>query len=146
MMFASLTKAAVLAGLLQTSLGYVVARQEDSGDEYELDFNTNSTLRLGAPGPGGSLDHLHWDDVAPLQPYTANGKSYGCKCYPGESCWPAQNKWNQLNNTVGGRLSVHIPPAAACHNTFEGPLGTVNTYDAAACAAVQANWANESWT
>ncbi|OIW22162.1 hypothetical protein CONLIGDRAFT_703077 [Coniochaeta ligniaria NRRL 30616] len=33
-----------------------------------------------------------------------------------------------------------------CHNTFQGPLGTVSTYSAAGCADVQANFANETWT
>ncbi|KAK5653442.1 hypothetical protein OQA88_8928 [Cercophora sp. LCS_1] len=140
-MFGSFAKAAVLAGLVQASFGYVVERQVEESTEAALE----STL-LGGGSGFGSVSRLDWSDVAPLRPYTANGKNYGCKCYPGESCWPAANKWNQLNQTVGGRLSVHIPPGAACHNTFQGPFGTVNTYNAAACADVQANWANEAWT
>ena len=140
MIFSSaLTRALLAAGLAPTALCLVRPRQNLTETETELDGSL-----LGRPGPGGG--GLDWSDVAKLQTKTVNGKRYGCKCYPGDSCWPAPNKWNQLNNTVGGALSVHIPPGAACHNTFNGLLGTVNTYDAAGCADATANWANESWT
>ncbi|KAK4198084.1 6-hydroxy-D-nicotine oxidase [Triangularia verruculosa] len=92
---------------------------------------------------GGLFDFL---DVANLTVTHHNGRLYGCKCSPGQLCWPHQGKWNQLNATVGGNLKLHVPPAASCYNTFTGPLGTVNTYDAAACADVHANWEDEMWT
>ncbi|KAK4183730.1 hypothetical protein QBC35DRAFT_507454 [Podospora australis] len=92
---------------------------------------------------GGLFDFL---DTANLTVTHHEGKLYGCKCSPGQLCWPSQSKWNSLNTTVEGKLQVHIPPAASCYNQFVGPLGTVNTYDAAACADVHANWENESWT
>ncbi|KAH8904988.1 FAD-binding domain-containing protein [Coniochaeta sp. PMI_546] len=95
---------------------------------------------------GGGSPPLDFSDAAPLQPTTWNGKKYGCKCYLGQSCWPSANDWKKLNTTVGGNLLVDIPPGAPCHKTFEGPLGTVNTYSAAGCANVQANFANETWT
>lgn len=106
---------------------------------------TNETAegRIGRPG-GPKLD---WRDVKPLNPKTYDGQAYGCKCYPGDACWPTLTKWRSLNTTVEGNLIRHVPAAAVCHNSFTGPLGTVNgTYDAAACAAVQANWADETWT
>ncbi|ROT43662.1 isoamyl alcohol oxidase [Sodiomyces alkalinus F11] len=74
------------------------------------------------------------------------GKEYACKCYPGDECWPQQNAWGSLNDTVDGNLHVHIPPEAACHNTFEGPLGTVETYDAQECQHVMQNYADEEWS
>lgn len=128
---------AAAAGLVSTAAGAVVGAREDAAATAA----DESTSVLG-----GSLPSLDWSDVAPLQTTQYNNKQYGCKCYPGEACWPSAQKWTQLNSTVGGRLQVHIPPGAACHNTFQGPLGTVNTYDAAACANVKANWADESWT
>jgi hypothetical protein len=94
---------------------------------------------------GGSSSPLDFSDAAPLQPTTWNGKRYGCKCYLGDKCWPSPKDWQNLNSTVGGNLLVDIPPGAPCHKTFQGPLGTVNTYNAAQCANVQANFASETW-
>ncbi|KAK4454895.1 hypothetical protein QBC34DRAFT_288646 [Podospora aff. communis PSN243] len=112
-------------------------------DEVEYEVDTNVEL-LGRPG--GSLNKLDWKDVKPLVPTTWNGKNYGCKCAPGQTCWPSTSKWSQLNSTVGGRLSVHIPPGAACYDTFTGPLGSLSTYDEAKCAEATAQWGNETWT
>ncbi|KAK4667680.1 hypothetical protein QC763_310680 [Podospora pseudopauciseta] len=122
---------AAASGLLQT----VTAAPQASTDSTST-ASTTSFL-------GGLFDFL---DVANLTVTHHNGKLYGCKCSPGQLCWPQQWKWNQLNTTVGGNLKLHIPPAASCYNTFTGPLGTVNTYDAAACADVHANWEDEMWT
>ncbi|KAK0740040.1 isoamyl alcohol oxidase [Schizothecium vesticola] len=82
---------------------------------------------------------------AALVPRTWNGQAYGCKCYPGDACWPSASAWNQLNATVGGNLAVLVPPEAACHNTFTGLLGTIPTYNAAKCAEVTANYSREQW-
>ncbi len=128
-MFSSLLQVAAAASLVQTALGRVALR---STPEFEQDTELAC--------------HIDWSDVAALNPATVDGKSYGCKCYPGDSCWPSASKWDSLNATVGGALSINIPPAAECHNTFEGPFGTVNTYDAAKCAEATQNWANETWT
>ncbi|PKS07232.1 hypothetical protein jhhlp_005834 [Lomentospora prolificans] len=81
-----------------------------------------------------------------LVPREWEGKQYGCKCYVGDDCWPKANEWKRLNSTVDGNLLVHVPPEAACHNTFDGPLGTLNTFDAAQCAEVTANYAAEQWS
>ncbi|KAI1391724.1 FAD-binding domain-containing protein [Hypoxylon trugodes] len=83
--------------------------------------------------------------VPPLVDRTWNGSNYGCKCYPGDECWPSQSLWTKLNSMVDGNLLVNIPPGAPCHDTFEGPFGTVSTYDAAACADAIAMWPDESW-
>lgn len=74
-----------------------------------------------------------------------SGSDYACKCYPGDACWPDDAKWRKLNTTVGGNLRVNIPPGAPCYNSFQGPLGTVNTYNAAECEKVTANWNNEQF-
>ncbi|KAM7211161.1 6-hydroxy-D-nicotine oxidase [Rhypophila decipiens] len=81
-----------------------------------------------------------------LAPFNWNGKSYGCRCYPGDACWPAQKEWNKLNTTVSGNLAVLVPPEAACHNSFSGLLGTIQTFDAAKCADVTARYPTEQWT
>ncbi|KAI8963155.1 FAD-binding domain-containing protein [Daldinia sp. FL1419] len=82
----------------------------------------------------------------PLVGRTWNGVKYGCKCYVGDECWPRESSWDELNSTINGNLLVNIPPGASCHNSFEGPLGTVSTYDAAACAEATDKWSDESWT
>ena len=70
-----------------------------------------------------------------------NGTTYKCKCYADSDCWPQAHKWSALNRAVDGQLQVAVPPAAVCYRTFEG----ISTYDAAKCAEVQANWANEQY-
>ncbi|KAK5655587.1 hypothetical protein OQA88_5518 [Cercophora sp. LCS_1] len=82
---------------------------------------------------------------SPLVPRTWNGKSYGCKCYLGDACWPSAQSWKTLNATVGGNLVVHIPPESVCHNFFNGTLGIIPTYDAAKCADVAAKYPTEQW-
>ncbi|KAM7206135.1 hypothetical protein V8F20_002917 [Naviculisporaceae sp. PSN 640] len=132
-------KAVAAAALFSAS---VLAQNET---EFESNLGTNDTALRAGPGPGGVK--LNWNDVKPLVPASYGSQSYGCKCYPNDSCWPTLSKWNTLNNTVNGNLIRHIPAAAVCHNSFTGPLGTVNsTHNAAACAAVQAGWADEDWT
>jgi FAD/FMN-containing dehydrogenase len=80
-----------------------------------------------------------------LVPRTWDGKSYGCKCYFGDECWPLSSEWAALNTTVGGQLAVLVPPESACHTFFNGTLGTIPTYDAAECADLTANYAREQW-
>ncbi|KAL2019779.1 hypothetical protein VTK56DRAFT_9223 [Thermocarpiscus australiensis] len=121
---------ALAAGVLQTALRQFLVRDQ--------------------PDPvssmGTAVDELDFSDAADAQPVSSKGINYGCKCYPGDKYWPSAAKWKALNTTVDGHLVVHIPPGASCHNTFTGPLGTVNTYDAAACVAATQNWESESWT
>lgn len=68
-----------------------------------------------------------------LVPREWEGQKYGCRCYADDECWPKAPAWKKLNSTVEGNLAVHVPPEAACHNTFDGPLGSIETYNAAAC-------------
>lgn len=91
-------------------------------------------------------DNLGSPSTTNLVPRTWNGTRYGCKCYLGDSCWPSSSQWKALNDTVGGNLQVDIPPGAPCYNVFQGPLGNISTYNAAKCANVTAEFANEQWT
>ncbi|KAJ6023621.1 uncharacterized protein N7446_013985 [Penicillium canescens] len=54
-----------------------------------------------------------------------------CHCLPTDSCWPAPSAWASLNSTVGGRLIATVPIGTPCH---------APNYDAAACAALKAEW------
>ncbi|KAJ5893196.1 hypothetical protein N7504_009887 [Penicillium tannophilum] len=62
---------------------------------------------------------------------TAIAAESQCRCLPGDDCWPSSSDWSSLNQTVGGRLVATVPIGSPCH---------APTYDAAACATLQANW------
>ena len=59
-----------------------------------------------------------------------NALSFLCRCEPSQPCWPSASDWAALNSSINGNLFAIRPIAAVCHDP---------TYDAAACAAVQAN-------
>ncbi|KAK7951458.1 uncharacterized protein PG986_007186 [Apiospora aurea] len=40
----------------------------------------------------------------------AAGTTEACKCFPGDSCWPAPAEWDKLNSTVGGPSDPDSPP------------------------------------
>ncbi|KAI5857483.1 FAD-binding domain-containing protein [Durotheca rogersii] len=82
----------------------------------------------------------------PLVERIWNGTQYGCKCYLGDDCWPNDSSWTELNSTIDGNLQVNIPPGASCYNTFQGPLGSVPTYNAASCLNATTRFYDESWT
>ena len=127
--------AALLAGYAFALPADVADTENSSGSAATVDVADSSS---SSPAAGF--------DAASLVSTTWGGRRYGCKCYIGQSCWPSNAQWRNLNASVDGTLLVHIPPGAPCHSTFNGPLGTVNTYNAAACANVQAQFASESWT
>ncbi|KAH7120704.1 FAD binding domain-containing protein [Dactylonectria macrodidyma] len=56
-----------------------------------------------------------------------------CRYLPGDSYWPSKKSWALLNSTVGGNLVATEPIGSPCHDP---------TYDAEACAALQAQWRN----
>ena len=55
----------------------------------------------------------------------------GCKCIPGDACWPDRQEWNAFNASIGGRLVVPRPLAAPCHNP---------DFDAATCDVIRDEW------
>lgn len=67
----------------------------------------------------------------------------GCKCYPGQWCWPTQIAWDLLNLTLSGQLIKYVPAAAPCHNTFEGK----STYNENQCAVINGpnGWVTEEF-
>jgi len=124
----SLLRLACAAALVPAALAQIIVRSEPDPVAAAI-----------------TVDGLDFSDAGDVTTATLRGINFGCKCYPGEWCWPSTTKWNVLNATVEGRLRVNIPPGAVCHNTLTGPLGTLNTYDAAKCADVTQNWENELW-
>ncbi|KAI1135145.1 putative alcohol oxidase [Hypoxylon sp. FL0543] len=55
----------------------------------------------------------------------------GCRCFPGDSCWPVQSVWDEFNNTVGGRLVATRPLATVCHG---------DEYNETACQRLEDAW------
>ncbi|KAI0479900.1 hypothetical protein F4859DRAFT_477683 [Xylaria cf. heliscus] len=61
-----------------------------------------------------------------------------CRSIPGDSSWPTEDIWADLNRTVAGRLLAPLPIGAPCHKTV---LGKPNPqYDEETCASLRANW------
>lgn len=54
-----------------------------------------------------------------------------CKCFPGDACWPSEQKWRGFNATVGGRLIKTVPLASPCHYP---------NYDMALCEELKSEW------
>lgn len=59
------------------------------------------------------------------------GRNTGCRCFPGDGCWPNTQEWANFNKTIGGKLVATVPLAAPCHNA---------AYNATKCQAIQAGW------
>ncbi|KAI5790221.1 FAD binding domain-containing protein [Geopyxis carbonaria] len=68
--------------------------------------------------------------------FTSTVSATQCKVVPGDTKWPTSSQWKALSNAVGGRLQSVVPPAAACHNSFEGKP----TYNASACSDLLERW------
>ncbi|KAH6689910.1 FAD binding domain-containing protein [Plectosphaerella plurivora] len=59
------------------------------------------------------------------------GDETGCKCFPGDPCWPTSTEWSALNTTVQGRLIATVPLGSPCHDP---------EYDAEKCQQLQSQW------
>ncbi|GAB1314853.1 FAD-linked oxidoreductase-like protein 7 [Madurella fahalii] len=82
-----------------------------------------SLLAAGLFAAGALADGYHVS--------SSTGGSEFCKCFPGDVCWSSVRDWNNLNQTVGGRLIATVPLAQACHDP---------NYDEAKCEALRDNW------
>lgn len=58
----------------------------------------------------------------------------GCRCFPGDTCWPTLSEWNAFNSTLAGNLIATIPVASPCHDSVFGP------FDGQRCAEIQSTW------
>ncbi|OJD30446.1 fad binding domain protein [Diplodia corticola] len=54
-----------------------------------------------------------------------------CRCLPGDDCWPTASEWQQLNETVDGRLVATIPLAAPCHDP---------AFNSSTCDTLRESW------
>ncbi|KAK1977134.1 FAD binding domain-containing protein [Colletotrichum cereale] len=86
-----------------------------------------SVGRIGLGGPPGGPPGLPLD-------LKIDQSDTGCRCFPGDACWPTAAKWDAFNQTVGGRLIATVPIGAPCHDSSFG------AYDDAKCTALKAVW------
>ena len=60
--------------------------------------------------------------------------SSGCRCFPGDTCWPALSEWTAFNQSLGGKLIATVPLASPCHDDIFAP------FDAQLCTELQSTW------
>ena len=63
-----------------------------------------------------------------------SSRDEGCRCFPGDACWPNPQDWAEFNSTLGGKLVATLPIGSSCH---DGPHGS---FDAARCTHIQSSW------
>lgn len=56
-----------------------------------------------------------------------------CRCAPTDKCWPSDQDWAALNQTVDGRLIKTVLLGAVCHDP---------TYNKAECEKIREVWGN----
>ncbi len=61
----------------------------------------------------------------------AAASASGCKCFPGDACWPSSEEWSRFNSTVGGRLVATVPLGQPCHDPW---------YNATTCDYLKTQW------
>jgi hypothetical protein len=59
-----------------------------------------------------------------------------CRCRPYEACWPSNQEWSSLNNTIQGNLVAVRPVASVCHDP---------DFNEAACKTVKEQWTGSLW-
>lgn len=54
--------------------------------------------------------------ILPLAYFLARNRvSTGCRCFPGDPCWPSPDQWNRLNASLSGNLISTDPIGSVCH-------------------------------
>jgi hypothetical protein len=92
-------------------------------------FQVCVTILVTAPAFAALDNPFDW----PMQIARSENKS-PCRCFPGDSCWPTADQWDEFNKTLGGKLIATIPIASACH------LDAFESYNAQKCADLQSIW------
>ncbi|ORX92396.1 hypothetical protein BCR34DRAFT_581123 [Clohesyomyces aquaticus] len=81
------------------------------------------------------------------------GSASTCHCLPGDVCWPSDQTWGALNETVGGRLLKTIPIGSPCHEpayskdectTLQSQWSLPQTHLSSSSSVMQAYFANQS--
>ena len=79
-----------------------------------------STLLLSLAGANPLLPERGVSNKALQQKRVFN--TSGCRCFPGDNCWPALSEWAAFNQSLGGKLIGTVPLASPCHNDAFGPF------------------------
>ncbi|KAI1089204.1 FAD-binding domain-containing protein [Rostrohypoxylon terebratum] len=66
--------------------------------------------------------------------------SQQCRVIPGDQSWPSLEHWNDLNQTIHGKLIASVPLAAPCHYTSEGTSEGATTFNQDRCDALRDEW------
>ncbi|KAJ0421421.1 hypothetical protein BJY00DRAFT_282242 [Aspergillus carlsbadensis] len=61
----------------------------------------------------------------------ASAAATSCRCFPGDTCWPSPETWNQFNESTDGRLVATVPLGLPCHNPH---------YNEELCAQLETQW------
>ncbi|KAJ0423136.1 hypothetical protein BJY00DRAFT_299751 [Aspergillus carlsbadensis] len=69
-------------------------------------------------------------------PATLSGPPEQCRCKPGETCWPSDDDWRALNETLQGVLVRVRPVGHVCHGT---------SFNLHACEQVRSASNNSIW-
>lgn len=64
----------------------------------------------------------------------ASSSNNSCRSIPGDTNWPTDAEWAQLNKSIDGQLIATVPLASICHTS------PYNDFDETACASLQADW------
>ena len=59
-----------------------------------------------------------------------------CRCRPHDNCWPSEQEWSALNDTIQGNLVTVRPVASVCH---------ASELDPKACKDVTELWTDSAW-
>lgn len=59
-----------------------------------------------------------------------------CRCRPQDNCWPSDQEWSLLNNSINGNLFAVRPAASVCYGAEFNP---------AACKDATEQWTNSAW-
>lgn len=63
-------------------------------------------------------------------------QSHDCRCLPSDPCWPSQQQWSALNNSLNHNLVAVRPVASVC---------SPKEFNAAKCNNVKNSWTDSVW-
>ncbi|KAH8159335.1 hypothetical protein CIB48_g8903 [Xylaria polymorpha] len=69
---------------------------------------------------------------------TVKNTTLRCRIIPGDSSWPVDSIWADLNGTLNGRLMATVPIAAPCHKSAFGQPNAL--FDEDECVTLRDNW------
>ncbi|KAI1135146.1 FAD-binding domain-containing protein [Hypoxylon sp. FL0543] len=87
----------------------------------------------------GFLSLLVLSVAVALRNIATNSTIPKCRSISGDASWPSQADWDNLNDTVGGRLIATVPIAAPCHKSLFGQTGQ-SRFNQPDCEALRNVW------